>query len=67
MNIKNNDYIKEDMSKLSDRELAERTLAELNDVNKNLVQIDKHIWWVVPILGLIALILITMFPPLWLR
>ena len=31
----------EDMNKLSDRQLSEKTLAELNEVNKNLVQIDK--------------------------
>ncbi len=65
--MKNDDWSEEDMSKLSDRELAERTLAELNKVNKNLAEINKNIWWVVPILGLIALVLITVFPPLWLR
>jgi len=65
--MKNNDWSEEDMSKLSDRELAERALAELNDVNKNLVQIDKHIWWVVPILGLFLVVLTIEWTPLWLR
>jgi len=65
--MKNNDWSEEDMSKLSDRGLAERTLAELNKVNKNLAEINKNIWWVVPILGLIAVVLISVYPPLWLR
>jgi hypothetical protein len=65
--MKDNDWLEEDMSKLSDRQLSERTLAELNNVNKNLVQIDKHIWWVVPILGLFLVVLAIEWTPLWLR
>ena len=62
--MKNNDWLEEDMSKLSDRELAERTLTELNKVNKNIAEINKNIWWVVPILALIAVVLISVYPPL---
>jgi hypothetical protein len=58
--MKDNDWLEEDMSKLSDRQLTEKTLAELNEVNKNLVQIDKHLFWILPILVLITAVLISL-------
>lgn len=61
------DYVKKDIDKLTDRELAERALSELSNVNKSLVQIDKHLYWIMPILALIAVVLISAYPPLWLR
>lgn len=61
------ELLEKQSKKLTDRELSERTFIELNKVNQNLAEIHKRIWWIVPILALIAVVLISVFPPLWLR
>ena len=56
-----------EIDKLTDRELLEEILHNQKDIKSRLSGVTNSTYWSFIMLGVILLILLLEFPPLWLR